>query len=285
MAETVEKRYAEVPIDSIVEKRSSLREIYTDEGMGELVESIRANGVVEPVLVAEVAGGYRVIAGTRRVACAEIAGLATVPAIIVQASERWQLAAMWAENSARVDINPLDLGRFIHSMMREKNLSQLEISEVLGKSVPWVSLRLGIVGWPEDVRQAVGQFEIGFGVGRELSMVTSDGARRGLLRAAVQSGCTVRQAQEWRRSWEREQEHKAERSGAEGREGEERRPRDDRRTCEICGGKARVNRMRTLEACEGCWHVAKAQLAQGELDQGDAKEAAQPGDITLPAVS
>lgn len=283
--EDVKKRYEEIPIDSIVEKTGVLREIYTQDGMDELRESIRQNGVLEPVLVAECEGGYRIIAGSRRVVCAEAAGLATIPALVVEASESWELSAMWAENGVRVPINALDLGQFIHRMIRDKGLTQLEISGMLGKSEAWVSQRLGVMGWPDDVREAVGLSEIVFGVGRELAAVEDAGHRRVLLRAARTGGCSVRQAGEWRRSWEREREYERARGRGEESGANERKSRERKVVCAICKRKAKARKTRSLEVCEGCFYVAQANLHRIELDEGDTEEGAEPGDVTLPPVS
>jgi len=196
------KRYEEVPVDTLQVEMGLARSSGSEAGMEELRKSIAARGVLVPIVVTEEKEGYRVIAGARRAVAARDAGLATVPAIVVEADRAWEWWAKLAENLLREELNAYDLARWLEALLEESDKSQAELASALGVSEPWVSQRLALLSWPSDVREAVRLGKMSYAVGRELGAVSDDGVREGYLRSAVSSGCTVRQAAQWRRGWE-----------------------------------------------------------------------------------
>lgn len=200
--EVKSRRYKVISLDTLKVEMGLARSSVSESGMEELRKSVAARGVLVPILVAEEKEGYRVIAGARRAVAAKEAGLAMVPAIVVDAERSWEWWAKLAENELREALNAYDLATWLKALLDESGQSQAELASALGVSEPWVSQRLALLSWPPDVRDAVRVGKLSYAVGRELAAVSEDSAREGYLRSAVVSGCTVRQAAQWRRGWE-----------------------------------------------------------------------------------
>jgi len=169
--------------------------------MEELRCSIAEHGVLVPLIVREVDDGYELIAGLRSLICSAAVGLATVPAIVVGWSEE---AALWAtvtENLHREGINAVDIAHYIASVLERWDLSHEQAAESLGVGLTWLEQRLGLLRWPEDVRNGVREGWISFAVGRELVGIKSDVIRRACIDTARRAGCSVRQAVMWRKNW------------------------------------------------------------------------------------
>lgn len=197
-------RFEEVPLDAIERPGVELRGHVDERAMEELRASIKRRGVLVPIIVAETEKGYRLVAGLRRLVCCAANGLATIPAIVVASDEEWEAWATVAENSVRESVNPVDEATYIAALLERRNLSNAEAAQLLDKSEPWVSQRLGILRWPEDVRQAVRDGWLTFSAGREIAGIEDELARRYCLRTAHRLGCSTRQALSWRKNWEAE---------------------------------------------------------------------------------
>ncbi|MBA7618449.1 Nucleoid occlusion protein [subsurface metagenome] len=199
----VERVFMDIPVDSIRKSRHGLRTIASEQGLAELRSSIAAKGVLVPIVVEETDAGYRVIAGTRRVLCAESLGLASIPAEVVMASEEWKAWATVAENRLREAVNAYDEAVFVEAEIERQGIDQKQMAEVLGVSEAWISKRLAILKWPEDVRGPMIEGLMTFAVARELAGIGDEPERRQAVKSAVGAGATARQAAEWRRNWQR----------------------------------------------------------------------------------
>jgi ParB family chromosome partitioning protein len=147
---------AELPVDAIhPNPRQPRRRFDSDAGAG-LAESVRAQGVVQPVLVRpRVAGGYELIAGERRWRAARDAKLDTVPAVVREADDRDSLLLGLVENIAREDLSPVEEARAFAVVLDEFGLSLGELAEQVGKSKPAVSNQVRLLELPEDVLKMV----------------------------------------------------------------------------------------------------------------------------------
>jgi len=155
-------KYREVPLSAIQRPAVELRTAATESGMSELRSSIAERGILVPVIVASTDIGYRLVAGKRRVLCAESLGLATVPAVVVPPDERWEMWATAAENRVRESVNAVDEAQWLQRRMEQLCLSGVELAAVLGVSPSYVSQRLSSLQWPEDVRAALASGELSF---------------------------------------------------------------------------------------------------------------------------
>jgi len=191
--------YRLIPLDTIEFPEVGLRSVGDPSTREELRESIRRRGVLVPIIVRERGKGYLLIAGRRRVLAAREAGLVMIPASVVDPEPKWERWAAITENRMREPLNAYDEAQYLARMISERKISQKDLAEDLDVGPNWVSQRIGILEWPIDVRGAVAEGKLGFAVGRELAAIGSETHRKLAVDQAIRSGCTVRQAAEWRK--------------------------------------------------------------------------------------
>jgi ParB family transcriptional regulator, chromosome partitioning protein len=157
-----------------------------------LADSVRAQGIVQPIVVRDVGDGYEIIAGERRWRAARAAGLATIPAIVRSADDREALILALAENIAREDLNPVEQARGYAVLADELGISQTEIARRVGKSRPAVANTMRLLELPDDVLELVSGGSLSEGHGRALLQAPGQDERRALARRAVDRGWSVR---------------------------------------------------------------------------------------------
>jgi ParB family transcriptional regulator, chromosome partitioning protein len=172
------------------------RKRFDDEAGGGLAESIKAQGLIQPVVVRpRLEGGYELIAGERRWRAAREAGIATVPAVVREADDRESLLLGLVENVAREDLSPVEEARAYALLIDEFGLSLGEVADRVGKSKPAVSNRVRLLELPEDVLGMVGRGELTEGHARAVLAVPDHDGRRRLARRIVRDGLSVRAAE------------------------------------------------------------------------------------------
>ena len=187
---------AELPIDAIHPNPRQPRKRFDADAGGGLTESVRAQGVVQPVLVrSRRAGGYELIAGERRCRAARDAGIKTVPAVIRDADDRETLLLGLVENVARENLSPVEEARAYALLLDEFGLPLGDVAEKVGKSKPSVSNRVRLLELPEDVLAMVERRQLTEGHARAVLAVPDHEGRRKLARQIVQKGMSVRAAE------------------------------------------------------------------------------------------
>ena len=172
------------------------RKRFDTEAVTGLAESIKAQGLIQPVVVRpRLGGGYELIAGERRWRAAREAGIETVPAVVREADDRETLLLGLVENVAREDLSPVEEARGYALLLDEFGLSLGEVAERVGKSKPAVSNRVRLLELPEDVLDLVGRGELTEGHARAVLAVPDNDGRRRLARRIAQSGMSVRAAE------------------------------------------------------------------------------------------
>jgi ParB family transcriptional regulator, chromosome partitioning protein len=185
-----------LPVGSIRPNSRQPRKRLDAERIDELAESIRAQGVVQPVVVRPGAeGGYDLIAGERRWRAARVAGLATVPALVRETDDRDSLLLALVENVAREDLSPVDEARAYAVLMDEFGLALGEVAEQVGRSKPTVSNRVRLLELPDDVLGLVERGQLTEGHARAVLAVPDNEERRRLARRIVRGGMSVRAAE------------------------------------------------------------------------------------------
>ena len=161
-----------IGVDEIVPNASQPRATFPEKALIELADSIRAHGVLEPILVVKAGAGYKVIAGERRFRAATMAGLKRIPAIIIKANERelWEIAI--TENLQRQNLNPIEEAQAIQALIEVHHLTQEQAAEALGRSRPAISNLLRILSLPLDVQELVRQGKLSQGHARALLAIT-----------------------------------------------------------------------------------------------------------------
>jgi ParB family chromosome partitioning protein len=191
-----EPELAQLAVADIHPNTKQPRRHFDDETVTGLADSIKAQGLIQPVVVRpRLAGGYELIAGERRWRAAREAGLATVPAVVREADDRDSLLLGLVENVAREDLSPVEEARAYALLLDEFGLSLGEVSERVGKSKPAVSNRVRLLELPEDLLALVGRGELTEGHARAVLAIPDNDARRRLARRIVTEGISVRAAE------------------------------------------------------------------------------------------
>ena len=147
---------AHVPVDQIHPNNRQPRKRFEGESIGGLADSIRAQGLIQPVVLRpRLEGGYELIAGERRWRAAREAGVEAVPALVRDADDRETLLLGLVENVAREDLSPVEEARAYALLLDEFSLSLGEIADRVGKSKPTVSNRIRLLELPDDVLSMV----------------------------------------------------------------------------------------------------------------------------------
>jgi ParB family chromosome partitioning protein len=188
-----EPELAHIPVEQIHPNPQQPRKEFDAEAVSGLAESIRTQGLIQPVVVRpRVQGGYELIAGERRWRAAREAGVATVPSVVRDADDRDTLLLGLVENVAREDLSPVEEGRAYAILLDEFGLSLGEVADRVGKSKPTVSNRVRLLELPSDVLELVGSGALSEGHARALLSIPDHDARRRLARRIVREGMSVR---------------------------------------------------------------------------------------------
>jgi ParB family transcriptional regulator, chromosome partitioning protein len=191
-----EPELARIAVDQIHPNPKQPRKRFDGEAVSGLAESIKAQGLIQPVVLRpRLAGGYELIAGERRWRAAREAGIAEVPAVIRDADDRETLLLGLVENVAREDLSPIEEARAYALLFDEFGLSLGEVAERVGRSKPAVSNRVRLLELPEDVLAMIGRNELTEGHARAVLAVPDNDGRRKLARRIVREGLSVRAAE------------------------------------------------------------------------------------------
>ena len=187
---------AHVPVDQIHPNPRQPRKRFDHEATAGLAESIRAQGIIQPVVLRpRAAGGYELIAGERRWRAAKEASVATLPALVRDAADRDALLLGLVENVAREELSPIEEARAYALLTDEFGLALGEIAERVGSSKPAVSNRLRLLELSDDVLAMVERGELTEGHARAVLAVPDNEGRRRLARKIVRQGLSVRAAE------------------------------------------------------------------------------------------
>src|SRR6185436_6456648 len=186
---------ASLAIDSLEPGRYQPRLRIDDEALGELAESIKAHGVVQPILVRPLAaGGYEIIAGERRWRAARMAGLSSVPALVRDVPDRSALAIALIENIQREDLNPLEEATGLKRLIDELGMTHAETAEALGRSRAAITNSLRLLELAPPVQELLREGKLDMGHGRAL-LALPPLAQIELAREAAAKGLSVREVE------------------------------------------------------------------------------------------
>src|SRR5581483_1245947 len=153
IADDVE-RIQRLTVNTVAPHANQPRQHFDQEALEQLAQSIKAHGILQPLVVTPVGSGYVIIAGERRWRAAQIAGLDKVPAIVRTTKELEQLELALVENVQRVDLSPLEQAVSIERLHQQFSMTYESIAKRLGKSLPAVSNTVRLLQLPEEAREA-----------------------------------------------------------------------------------------------------------------------------------
>ena len=187
----------EIPVGELDPNPDQPRQSFDPESIAQLADSIRDQGVLQPLLVVPASGGrYRIIAGERRYRASRVAGLETVPCIVKDIDVIRQMEIALIENLQREDLNPMEAARGIQALMKQCGYTQEKVSARLGKSRPAVANLLRLLSLPEEVTEMVRDGLISAGHARVLAGIRSAEEQIRLAKRAADEGMSVRRLEQ-----------------------------------------------------------------------------------------
>lgn len=191
-----------IAVDQIRPSHQQVRTRFDAEPLGELAESIRLHGVLQPLLVRRLTDGYELIAGERRWRAARLAGLTAVPAVVrSSAGNDEQLVLGLIENLQRTDLDPIEEARGLRRLTEEFALTHEEVAQRLGKHRVSVTQSLRLLGGCAAVQSAVAAGVISAGHARALIALETQASQEHGLKVVVARHLSVRQTENWVRSY------------------------------------------------------------------------------------
>ena len=188
----------EVDVDQLAPNEHQPRQRFEDAGLDELAQSIKANGIIQPIVVRKVDGGYRIIAGERRWRAAQRAGLTRVPVVIkdVDAGGDGRLLEMaLIENIQREDLNPIDQAAAYEKLSGDFKMTQEAIAAAVGKDRSSVANHMRLLKLPQEVRAEVAGGRLSMGHARALLATTDESRQRQIAREVIARNLSVRETE------------------------------------------------------------------------------------------
>lgn len=184
----------EISLGDIDPNPDQPRRTFSEESIAQLAQSIREQGVLQPILVTPQNGGrYRIVAGERRWRASRAAGLDKVPVIVRDLDVIQQMEIALIENLQREDLNPIEVAQGIRSLMQQCGYTQEAVANRLSKSRPAVANLLRLLTLPEEVIELVRQGSLSAGHARVLAGLDGNARKLALAKETIEQGYSVRQ--------------------------------------------------------------------------------------------
>src|SRR3989344_5982145 len=194
-----EEQITELDVNMLQANPLQPRGIISSESLFELVESIREQGILEPLVVASTPAGYQIIAGERRWRAAKMLGFAKVPVVVKQTTPQTMLEMSIVENVQREDLNPIERGQAYKRLIDEFGLGTNEVARKLGKSAPTISNTIRLLSLPDAIKDALVAGVITEGHVRPLISLGDPRLMIELFKRILRENSTVRQTEEMAR--------------------------------------------------------------------------------------
>ncbi|MDR2660523.1 MAG: ParB/RepB/Spo0J family partition protein [Lactobacillaceae bacterium] len=186
----------EIKIDQIQANPYQPRKIFDDKALNELSQSIKQDGVIQPIIVRSNGKKFQIVSGERRFRASQLANLKEIPAIIRDLTDHSMMEIAIIENLQREDLNAIEEAQGINSYIKTLNLTQEQAAEKLGKSRASITNLLRLLNLPPEVQELVIEQKISMGHARALLSLTSQKDINDLAKKIVQNGYSVRQVEE-----------------------------------------------------------------------------------------
>lgn len=182
-----------LPIDAIHPNPLQPRRVFQNERLSELAQSIRSNGIIQPLVIRRSNGNYQLVAGERRWRAAKLAGLTHVPVVIEDITDDRLLEITLIENIQREDLNPIETAVAYERLGRELNLTAEQIGQRTGKDRTTILNFQRLLQLPSDIQQLIAERRLSAGHGRCLLSLPTPELQREVAEKSVAQGWSVRQ--------------------------------------------------------------------------------------------
>lgn len=173
------------------------RQIFDDDRLKELADSIKESGVFQPIIVKKGVNGYELIAGERRLRASKLAGKEKIPAIVRDYTDEQVLEITVLENLQREDLTPIEEGQAFLTLIKKLNLTQDEVAKKVGKSRPYITNYIRLLQLPDNVKMMVDQKQLSNAQARALLKLQDPKIIEQVARKAVKEGLTVREIEKY----------------------------------------------------------------------------------------
>ena len=183
-----------LPISKIEPRQDQPRRFFDEAQLAELAESIKEHGVIQPITVREIDGGYyQIIAGERRWRAARLAGLFEIPAKVIEADDRTAMVLAMVENLQREDLNPIEEAKGYKVLTEEYGMTQAAVAESVGKSRPVITNAMRLLTLPEDVLKLTEEGKLSLSQARAILEIEDDELKSQIAAQAAENSLTVRE--------------------------------------------------------------------------------------------
>lgn len=185
----------ELPIGDIEPNPNQPRKDFDEDALADLADSIKREGLLQPILVRPKGQGFQIVAGERRWQACKLAGLERVPVHIVDMDDERSLRVALIENLQRSDLNPIEEAQGYRDLMKTGGLTQSEVAQAVSKSRSAVANTLRLLDLPEEVQQLLYQGKITAGHARAVLSIPEEEKRIGLAERIAKENLSVREAE------------------------------------------------------------------------------------------
>ena len=185
----------EISIDDIVPNPYQARTVWDQQELADLTESIKANGVIQPIIVRRAGTGFQLIAGERRFRASKLASLKKIPALIRQATDQQLLELALIENIHRANLNPIERAKAYQNYLSTFSLTQSGAAERLGEDRSVIANHLRLLDLPEEIKQLLAERQLTMGHARAILALPTDDLRRKLANRAMAGRLSVREVE------------------------------------------------------------------------------------------
>lgn len=238
--DTGDSPYQVIALDLIDDPEAPMRSDMTEASVEDLVLSIKQVGIIEPIIVKPINGRYEVIAGHRRTFAARIAKLVEVPCYIRHVTKDEGEMLKIHENLYRTDIKPADEAKHFDYLIKKRSMSPTQISQIIGKSLSYVTDRIDILSYPPFLKEAMDKGEITFSVAREFARFDDEKQMMQATYYAKRGGMTQEMAHKWVLDHKRERDNPQILTSPNGAGNEEHTPVEHSTECLFCRKSLRL---------------------------------------------
>jgi ParB family transcriptional regulator, chromosome partitioning protein len=184
-----------LPIDAIEPNPVQPRSVFVSDRLNELAQSIRVNGIIQPLIVRKAGDHYQLVAGERRWRAARLAGLSEVPVVVQDFATDRLLEVALIENIQREDLNPIEVAHALERLAREHNLSHEAIGERTGKDRTTVTNLIRLLRLPTEIQLLVAEHQLSMGHARAILGLPSEDLQKEVAQRAAAQSLSVRQVE------------------------------------------------------------------------------------------
>lgn len=195
LAKTSSEELLELDLDLIEPNSEQPRSRFTEENLEELTQSIRANGIVQPIVVRRNGTRFQIVAGERRWRAAQRAGLQKVPAVVKDVADDKLLELALVENIQRQELNPIEEAKAYKNLINTIGLTQELVAERVGKNRTVITTSLRLLKLPEEVQKLIEEEKISAGHGRALLMLDDIEVQKRMAKTVMEMSLSVRETE------------------------------------------------------------------------------------------